>query len=337
MTALQYTWFWLIGILIVGFTVLDGFDLGVGIWHLFTKDDGDRRRHLQAIGPFWDGNEVWLITAGAAAFAAFPPVYATVFSGMYLALMLVLLALILRVAAIEFRGKEDGAAARRRWDLTFGLSSLVATLLFGVALGNLLRGLPLDAQGNFTGTFFTLLNPFALLVGLTNVAMIAQHGALYLVLRTAGDHQQRAKRWAQAAWSLTLPLLFVTILSAGLFEPHLLANYAAHPLLWALPALAVIASLLAGLWNGNDQPQHAFTASTLSITLLLVSAVTGLFPTMVPALGDPSASLTALNASSSFYTLRAMAIITAIGLVPVLGYTIWVYRTFRGKVTEEAY
>lgn len=265
MSILQSIWFGLIALLFAGYAVLDGFDLGVGIWHPFTRGERERRTLLNAIAPFWDGNEVWLLTAGGALFAAFPPVYAGVFSGFYLALMLLLLALILRAVSIEFRAHESTPAACKRWDAAFTLGSLVAVLLLGVALGNILRGIPLDAEGNYTGTFFGLLNPFALLVGVLNLALVATHGALYLVMKTDGPLAERARGWAKAAWSACLPLAAATVIIAAM-QPHLRANYTAAPVLWALPALALLALILA-----------------------------------------------------------------TSGMVLVLGYTVWIYRTFRGK------
>jgi len=330
MTELQTIWFGVIALLFAGYAVLDGFDLGVGIWHPFTRGERERRTLLNAIAPFWDGNEVWLLTAGGALFAAFPPVYAGVFSGFYLALMLLLLALILRAVSIEFRAHESTPAAWKRWDAAFALGSLVATLLLGVALGNILRGIPLDAGGDYTGTFFGLLNPFALLVGVLNLAMVAAHGALYLVMKTDGPLAERARGWAKIAWSAYLPLAVVTVIAAA-WQPHLRANYLDAPVLWALPALALLVIILAGVWNRAGQPGRAFIASAAGIVLLLASAAVALFPTLVPALGTPEWNLTAHNASSSALTLRTMLIMAGAGMVLVLGYTVWVYRTFRGK------
>jgi len=175
---LQVTWFLLIGVLLTGFAILDGFDLGVGVWHLRARGDRERRTLLNAVGPVWDGNEVWLLTAGGALFAAFPPVYASVFSGFYMALMLLLLALIFRAVSMEFRGKVESDGWRRFWDLGFGLGSALPAILFGVAVGNIMRGIPLDADGNFTGTFFSLLHPYALATGLLSLAAFVCHGAI---------------------------------------------------------------------------------------------------------------------------------------------------------------
>ncbi len=193
MDALQTIWFLLVGILIAGYAVLDGFDLGVGMLHLFiARNDRERRTLLSSIGPLWDGNEVWLLTGGGAIFAAFPRVYATVFSGFYIPLMLLLAALIARAAAVEFRSKEESPLWRSAWDVTFAVSSLVPALLFGVAIGNLMRGIPLTSDGEFAGTFVSLLNPFALATGLLSVAMFVMQGASWLSLKTEGDMRERA-------------------------------------------------------------------------------------------------------------------------------------------------
>ena len=191
---LQIIWFILVGVLFSGYAVLDGFDLGTGTLQFFIKGDENRRLMLNAVGPVWDGNEVWLITGGGALFAAFPYVYASVFSGFYLAFMLLLLTLIFRAVSIEFRSKQPMQWWRKGWDITFSVSSLLAALLIGVAMGNVTRGIPLDGQGNFTGTFLSLLNPYAVLLGLTTVALFAMHGGIFLMMKTQGNLQQQIKR-----------------------------------------------------------------------------------------------------------------------------------------------
>ncbi|MHB9026160.1 MAG: cytochrome d ubiquinol oxidase subunit II [Armatimonadota bacterium] len=337
MTTLQIIWFGLLAFLFVGYTVLDGFDLGVGIRHLFLRDERERKRNLNSIAPFWDGNEVWLITAGGALFAAFPPVYASVLSSLYLPLMLLLLALVARAVSIEFRAGEATPRVRGLWDLLFGASSLLAVLLFGTALGNILRGLPLDSAGNSTGTVLGLFNPFALLVGLLNVLMLATHGGLYAQVRADEETAHPIRRWTLYAWMAYLIVALITLTTAIVTQRHLLANYLAAPALWIIPALAVLAIIMAGIMNILGAPRRAFAASALAIILLLGSAAAALFPTLVPALGQPAWSLTAANASSSPLTLKAMLIITLIGMPFILGYTYWVYRVFGGKVTEEGY
>ncbi|RJO67529.1 MAG: cytochrome d ubiquinol oxidase subunit II [Myxococcales bacterium] len=330
--TLQIIWFFLVAVLIIGYAILDGFDLGVGFWHFFAKDDREQRTLIQSIGPFWDGNEVWLLTGGGAIFAAFPPVYATVFSGFYLALMLVLFALIFRAVAIEMRNQEESRRWRKAWDVAFGLGSSLPALLFGVALGNILRGLPLNAHGDYTGGFFGLLNPYSLLIGLVGFAMLAVQGALWIALKTENSLQARAFGWAKVSW-IGFAALFVAGTIASLFtQPQHLSNYGAAPVLWLLPILAVLAIGATGFLVFRKDEWKAFLASSVSIALMLGLAAAAIFPNLVPALDDPGLSLTIYNASSSQLTLTAMLIIALIGMPLVLAYTIWVYRFFKGKV-----
>jgi len=339
MSALQVIWFGLIGVLLVGYAILDGFDLGVGFWHLFTKKEEDRRVLLNSIGPVWDGNEVWLLTGAGAIFAAFPHVYATVFSGFYLALMLVLFALIFRAVAIEFRGQVDSPGWRGRWDVAFSIGSILPALLFGVALGNILRGLPLDSGMHFTGNFFTLLNPYALLIGVLGLAMLATHGAIYIVMKAEGDLARRARGWAGMSWIAFVALIVVAHAVTMLTQPHLLGNYLDLPVLFAIPILTVIGAVMTKVFLKRDRPGRAFVSSSLTIALLFATCGAGLFPYMVPALNDPELGLTIMNASSSSMTLTVMLVMTLIGMPLVVGYTIWVYRAFSGKTApdEHAY
>jgi len=334
MSALQITWFFILSFLIVGYALLDGYDLGVGCWYPFARTQEHRRALISAIAPFWDGNEVWLITAGGVSFAAFPPVYATVFSSFYFALMLVLVALILRDVSIEFGSREQSPTAQALWGVGFATGSILTALLLGVAFGNLLRGLPLNANGDYTGTFLTLLNPFALLIGVLNLAMLAMYGALFLRLKTEGELEAQVKGWAQTGMLLLFPLALATIIAAAITQPHLLRNYLAYPVLWVLPALALLAIMLAGVWNMQDKPRLALLAGSATIVLLLGAAVMALFPTLVPALGHPEWNLTVANSSSSPYALTVMLIITSIGMPLVLLYTIFIHRIFGGKVKE---
>ncbi len=335
MTTLQVTWFLLVGLLLTVYAVLDGFDLGLGFWHLFAKKDEERRVLIQSVGPVWDGNEVWLLTGGGAIFAAFPPVYATVFSGFYLALMLLLLALISRAVSVEFRSKVESAGWRRIWDWAFGLGSSLAALLFGVALGNLLRGLPLDAAGNFQGSFFTLLNPYALLIGAVGFCMLLTHGALYASLKTSGDLENRALGWAKIAWFFYLGLFALTSVITAVAMPELLANYLHSPILFGIPALALLFVVLQGVFIFKGSSRTAFVFSALSIVTLMAMAGASLFPRLVPALGVPELSLTAFNASSSELTLTTMLILALIGMPIVIAYTIWTHRKFAYRIQTE--
>jgi len=332
MSALQVTWFLLVGVLLTGYAILDGFDLGVGFFHLFARKEEDRRTFIRAIGPVWDGNEVWLLTGAGAIFAAFPPVYASVFSGFYLALMLVLLGLIFRAVAIEFRGEVDSVRWRRAWDLAFSAGSVLPGLLFGVALGNVVRGLELDATGNYVGGFFALLNPYALLVGVTGLAMFATQGALYLTLKTTGELQERVRGWAARA---SLVLLVLLLASAA----WSLAEFTRGPLALAvLASLASVAALVvARVSSGRGADGRAFVASSISIAALMGAVGAALFPNLVFASNDPALSLTVYGASSSENTLTAMLVMAAIGMPCVLAYTAYIYRTFAGKVGPDSH
>jgi cytochrome d ubiquinol oxidase subunit II len=335
MSALQVIWFFLIGGLLTVYAILDGYDLGVGFWHLFTRKDEDRRALLNAIGPVWDGNEVWLITGGGAIFAAFPHVYATVFSGLYLPLMLVLFALIFRAVSIEFRSKSPSAHWRNTWDVAFAVGSVLPALLFGVAVGNILRGLPLDDTKNFAGTFSDLLSPYALLIGLAGFAALVTHGAVFVTLKFEGDLAKRAKKWASRGLYIYLVFFILASIVTALSQPQLLSNFTAIPVLWVFPLLVLAMIVVLATSNRKEKARQAFVASSLSIVGLCGTAAASIFPTLVPALGMPEWSLTVANASSSQLTLTTMLILALIGMPIVIGYTIWIHRMFGGKVKTE--
>jgi cytochrome d ubiquinol oxidase subunit II len=315
---------------------LDGFDLGVGFWHLRARGDKNRRTLMRAVGPHWDGNEVWLVTGGGALFAAFPRVYATVFSGFYLAMILVIVALGLRAVSFEFRGKGDSSRWRGLWDAGFSIGSILAALLFGVALGNIMRGIPLDAEQYYAGTFWGLLNPYALLIGVLGVVMIAFHGALFTVVKTSGELMSAARGWASKMGRVYLVLFLAAAIVSTISQGHLLQNYNRFPILWVVPVLARAMIIGALVYHQRKRPGRAFVASSLSIVALMAMAAVGLFPRLVPALGAPELSLTAANASSSMHTLQVMLVVALIGMPLVIGYTLWVYRAFAGKVDLEA-
>jgi cytochrome bd ubiquinol oxidase subunit II len=330
MSILQVIWFLLVGVLLTGYAILDGFDLGVGFWHLFTKKQEHRDANILSVGPVWDGNEVWLLTGGGALFAAFPPVYACSFSGFYLAMMLVLLGLIFRAVSIEFRHQIHSQSWQRKWDLAFGLGSTLPALLYGVALGNIVRGLELDAAGNYTAGFFALLNPYALLVGLTGLAMFATHGAVWIALKTSGEQNEQARAWAAKSWAVWLVLFLGS--SAWSLAAHVRGSIAL-PLVAAVVALAALVTLRQAVVSGKMA--RAFVASSVAIAAHLGAVGATLFPNMIPATNDPSLSLTVWNASSSANTLTVMTVLAALGMPLVIGYTIWVYRLFAGKVDLE--
>jgi cytochrome d ubiquinol oxidase subunit II len=338
--TLNIIWYVLFVIIIAGYLILDGFDLGVGILHLFIgKNDTERRLVLNSIGPIWDGNEVWLIVGGGVLFAAFPLAYASLFSGFYLAMMLVLLFLILRTVAIEFRSKREPQGWRNLWDIVFSLSSLCIALLLGVAFGNIIAGLPLDAEGNIHIMLFEMLKPFPLLVGITAVAMMAMHGAIFLLLKTGDELQQRVKHWAPRLMVIFFVLNSLVVAAVFFFQTHTMENYNSSLLLGLFPAIALVALIVAWRMVRAERYFVAFVASSAMITLLLFSGAIGLYPNLLISSIDPANNLTINNAASANNTLRVMLVITLIGLPFVLAYTAGVYYFFRGKteLTAESY
>ncbi|MGQ9517020.1 MAG: cytochrome d ubiquinol oxidase subunit II [Anaerolineae bacterium] len=339
---LQNIWFLLIGILLTGYAILDGFDLGAGVLlPLVARSDRERRLVFQAIGPFWDGNEVWLLTGGGALFAAFPHVYATVFSGFYLALMLVLFALILRAVAFEFRSRVETAGWRAFWDAVLCGGSLVPALLLGVAVGNIIRGVPLTPSMEYAGSFFTLLNPFSLLVGLAGLSMFVTHGAIYLVNKTNGALAERAKAWALRGWVALLVLTIATVITARFAAP---ARFEGKPAwVWVLPAAVLIVMIGGRVLIAQGKPGRAFLASALTIAGLMALFGVGCYPYLLPASNAVDIAgyqgLSIYNASASQLTLLTMLIIALIGVPIMLVYTAYIYRVFRGKVVfeEEGY
>lgn len=325
-------WFILVGALFAGYAMLDGFDLGVGALILKVKDDHERRLLYNAIGPVWDGNEVWLVTGGGALFAAFPPVYATVFSGFYLAFMLLLFALIFRAVAIEFRSKEPWPWWRTWWDRGFCAGSTTAALLIGVAMGNIVWGIPLDARGEFAGSFLGLLHPYALLMGVTTVALFMMHGAIYLHMKTEGLLQARVRQWINPLIIAFIVCYALTTLATLLYVPRMTQILREQPALFGVVILLVlaIANLPREIHRGRDGA--AFLSSCATMLLLMALFGLGMFPHMVYSIPDPAHSLTAYNASSTEKTLRIMTLIAAIGVPIVLTYTTTVYYIFRGKV-----
>jgi cytochrome d ubiquinol oxidase subunit II len=329
---LNIVWFVLLGVLLAGYAILDGFDLGVGIMHLFVKGDEARRISLNSIGPLWDGNEVWLVTFGGALFAAFPEAYATIFSAFYLPFMALVFALIFRAVSIEFRSKHDAALWRSFWDGGFCVASTVATLLFGVAVGNSMRGLPLDEKGIFVGTLVDMLNPYALCVGLLAVALFAMHGTIYLYLKTEGGLQRDVygRMWATFGLFVTLYML-VTIWTL-VDVPRATANFRAFPWAWIVVVLNVLAIANIPRSIFRRRPGTAFVSSCCTIAAFVFLLSVALFPNLATSIPLPENSLTIYNAASSQKTLGIMGIIALLGMPCVLTYTFIVYRTFAGKV-----
>lgn len=335
---LNLVWFVLLGVLLMGYAVLDGFDLGVGILHLFVRKDHDRRLVLNSIGPLWDGNEVWLVTFGGALFAAFPEAYATILSGFYFPVMIVLLGLIGRAVSLEFRSKVKTPQWRRYWDASFFLSSFTVTFVFGVALGNIVEGVPLDADGEYAGTLGMLLNPFALSVGALAVAGAAMHGSIYLFLKTEDALQKRVQGWMPKTFGV-FAVLYLGVSAFALYtQPHLTDNFAELPIAWVVVALNVLAVANIPRAIHLGRPGYAFFSSSCVIAALTFLAMMAIFPNLVRSTTE-HASLSIYNAASSQQTLGLMGIIALVGLPLVATYTGIVYWVFRGKVKlgENAY
>lgn len=337
---LQITWFILWGVLWAVYFMLDGFVLGTGFMSGFlAKTDTERRVLINAVGPVWDGNEVWLVTAGGVTFAAFPTTYALMFSNLYTALLLLLFALIVRGVSFEFRGKIDSLAWKASWDKAIMISSFLPALLFGVAFGNIFKGIPMRndfATVNFSydGSLLTLLNPYGLLTGVLFVLLFAVHGSLYAAIKTTGD---LAKRSADMANKLWLPLLIIAVAFLGYTYPatKLYDNYLQTPALLIIPVIAVLSLLLVKVFTVKVQLHMAFIFSCLTIVFVCLTGVAGLFPNLLPSSLDAASNLTIYNSSSSPYTLKVMAIVASIFVPIVIAYKIWVYRIFRARVTNE--
>jgi cytochrome bd ubiquinol oxidase subunit II len=364
---LRVVWWLLLGVLLVGFAVTDGFDLGSGILLPFAgRNDLERRVIVNSVGPVWEGNQVWLILGGGAIFAAWPQLYAVSFSGFYLAMFAILVALILRPVAFKFRGKRDDSAWRTRWDIALFIGGFVPSLIFGVAMGNVLKGVPFrfgtDMHIFYDGSFFGLLNPFALLCGLLSVAMLMMHGAAWLQLKTTGPVADRARAYGSAAALATSVLYALAGFALWSFvdgyrvtsalpvdgpsnpllktvEVHASAwftNYEAQPLLYMVPGVGLAGAVLAFIGLRSRAEIMTLLASGLSIAGIILSVGVSMFPFILPSSIDPRASLTVFDSSSSHLTLFIMLVVTVIFIPIILAYTSWVYHVLRGKVDADA-
>lgn len=336
--SLNFIWFILFVVIISGYLILDGFDMGVGILHLFVADgDEERRISLNSIGPIWDGNEVWLVLGGGVLFAAFPIVYASLFSGFYAAMMLILLFLILRTVAIEFRSKRASEWWRALWDVIFFVGSTALALLFGVAFGNILRGVPVNQQGDITiNTVLELLHPFPLLLGATTVALLALHGAVYLNLKTTDDIQDRVRAWIPWLMLVFAALAGATVVWMYLQRLPSATIYLQGGWYWVLPVIAAVAFVALYVMVRRGQEFWAFVCSAAFIAFALYTLGVGLFPNLVISTTNPAYNLTIYNAASQDNTLTVMLIIALIGMPFVLLYSAGVYYIFRGKVRLES-
>jgi len=365
--TLRLVWWLLLGVLLIGFAVTDGFDLGANMLLPFAgRNDLERRVIINSVGPVWEGNQVWLILGGGAIFAAWPQLYAVSFSGFYLAMFAILVPLILRPVAFKFRSKQDDPRWRTRWDWTLFVTGLVPALIFGVAMGNVLQGVPFrlapDMRIFYEGSFFGLLNPFALLCGLVSVAMLVMHGSAWLQLKTQGPVADRARAYGSVAALLTLVLYALAgvvlwswvdgyrvtsaLPTGGPSNPLLkmvevqpgawFANYAARPWMWAAPGLGLAGALLAFVGLRLRREVLTLLASALGITGIILSVGASMFPFILPSSIDPRASLTVWDSSSSHLTLFIMLIVTGIFIPLIVAYTSWVYKVLWGKVDADA-
>jgi cytochrome bd ubiquinol oxidase subunit II len=325
-------WFLVIGAVFTGYAILDGFDLGAGAIHLFLKKEESRRIAINAIGPVWDGNEVWLVIGGGALFAGFPKVYAAVFSAFYIPFMIFLVALIFRAISIEFRSKESMAWWRKLWDTCYCISSCVIALALGLVLGNILLGLPLDKDGNFQGNWTYFLNPYAGMVAISTLALFMMHGAIYLVMKT--EKRLYTKLTILVKNTTIFFVISVLLLSfyTLLYREHLTARIKENTWMFVIPVLMVLAVANIARRTSQQKYRQAFLSSSVVISLLLVIVAVELYPNMVVSTIDPAYSLTVANSSSSEKSLGIMLVFAGIGVPLVAIYTSFVFWTFKGKV-----
>lgn len=361
---LRLIWWALLGVLLVAFAITDGFDMGVAaLLPAVARTDGQRRQVINTVGPVWEGNQVWFILGGGAIFAAWPALYAVSFSGFYLAMFLILSALIIRPVAFKFRSKREEPAWRSRWDAALCFSGVVPTLIFGVAVGNVLQGVPFHFDSSlrpfYTGSFFALLNPFALLCGVVSLSMLVLHGATWLQIKADGEPAARARTYGRIAALVVIVLFAVggvwisqmdgyriitdmntagpsnplrkeVVLEAGVW----LANFREYPVLWLVPLAGFAGALLALLGLQTQRGALSFIGSKLSVAAIITTVGAAMFPIILPSSIEPSHSLTVWDSSSSHYTLGVMLFATALLLPIVLLYTAWVYKVLWGKVGE---
>lgn len=333
LSTVQFIWFSAFVVLLTGYAILDGFDLGVGILHLFAKKDEDRRLMLNSIGPVWDGNEVWLVTAGGALFAGFPDVYATICSAFYIPIMVLLAGIIFRAVAIEFRSKQPMAWWRWMWDILFAFASFIIAFVLGAAMGNLIRGIPLDSYKEFTGSLEDIFHPYPILVGVFTVALFIMHGSIYLMLKTEGAFHEKMRQWVNPSIIFYIICYATVTMVTLIYYPHMVETLKDRPAFFmiALANMLLIANIPREIYHGRDG--WAFISSALNIAMLLCLYGLGTYPIAVRAINNPAElSLTIFNSSSSSETLHILLLIALIGIPMVIAYTISIYYIFRGKV-----
>lgn len=337
LSSLEFIWFTAFVILITGYAILDGFDLGVGILHLFSKKDEERRLMLNSIGPIWDGNEVWLVTAGGALFAGFPPIYATACSAFYIPIMILLSGIIFRAVAIEFRSKQPMAWWRWMWDIFFSLASLIIALGLGVVIGNLISGIPLDKNGEFIGSLTDLIEPYVLLVAVMTVALFTMHGCIYLLMKTEGELHEKMRSWINPTIIFFIMMYAITTVATLLYQPHMVAAIKANWIYFfiAIINMFAIANIPREVHLNRDM--RAFASSCVNIICLFALYGIGTYPIVIRATNDITHSLTIYNSASSQLTLQILILIAIIGIPMVVTYTTSVYWIFRGKTKLDSH
>jgi len=333
---LQTWWFIVVGALFIVYAILDGFDFGAGAWHLFLDEEKERRIALNAIGPVWDGNEVWLVIGGGSLFAGFPVVYATLLSSMYIPFILFFVFIIFRAVSIEFRGKEKMTWWRKIWDISYSVSNIMLAFLLGVVLGNVLQGIPVGENFIYQGKgFFEFLNIYPLLVGASTLFLFMTHGAIYLILKTEGALYKKLTVFVNRAVLLFIVAFVITTLYTVIFIPRLLDEFISNPVLFLIPLSAFLSIVNIPRLTGKKKYLSAFMFSSLTICLLLILSGINFYQTLLLSTIDDKYSLSIYNAASSDKTLRIMLTMVAVGSPLVIAYTVFVYRTFRGKVKIE--
>ncbi len=331
---LNTLWFILIAVLYIGYFFLEGFDYGVGMLVPFiSKDDAERRVAINSVGTFWDGNEVWLLTAGGATFAAFPNWYATLFSGFYLALFLMLFGLIIRGVSFEFRSKDESPKWRNFWDWMLAIGSFIPALLWGVAFANFIKGVPIDQTMTYVGGFFNLLNPYALVGGLASLTIFLLHGATFLSIKSTGKVEEKAFSFAQKIWVIAV-IIYILFIILSVFQTDMYSKLGINP--GISPIIAIVALLAAGYFLKKKMGGWAFIMTALNIVFSVITMFLALYPRVLVSSLNPEWSLTVYNASSSPYTLKVMTIIAAIFVPIVLVYQSWTYYVFRHRISVDS-
>lgn len=337
-SSLEFVWFSIFVVLLTGYAILDGFDLGVGMLHLFAKKDIERRVMLNSIGPVWDGNEVWLVTAGGALFAGFPEIYATLFSAFYVPSMILLAGLIFRAIAIEFRSKEKMTWWRWTWDIAFSLASLIISFVLGLAIGNLIHGIKLDAHMEYAGTLEDLLHPYAFLVGFFTITLFLMHGAIYILMKTEGELHDKMRPRAVGCIILFIITYAITTMATLIYEPHMIEALRDRPIffLFTIINILAVANIPREIYHGNDG--RAFISSCVNIICLFFLYAIGTYPNVIRSIDKPDLlSITIYNGASSPLTLKILFIFAFIGMPLVISYTILIYYIFRGKVKMDTH